>query len=222
MLEPLDRLGLAGLVVLPGTQRKPFAFARRLVGPRDFLGAKSTSTSRSWPRRPTGHSAPRRSSSRSGRWLHDPTRGSTASICRSRRSPAGVSAGRSPTTSTSGRGRSRSCLPQATGGSVRASAKFSKRQLDQRCARPRSPRDQEQRDLDAVPDGVDPIFSDEDDLVAMREAGGAGPHQPAEASRDGGVPEPPRDDRRRQADRWLVTANSARRRCDLKRRLTQT
>jgi TRAP-type C4-dicarboxylate transport system substrate-binding protein len=40
MLEPLERLGLVGLVVLPGAQRKPFAFARRLVAPRDFLGAK--------------------------------------------------------------------------------------------------------------------------------------------------------------------------------------
>jgi TRAP-type C4-dicarboxylate transport system substrate-binding protein len=40
MLEPLTRLGLAGLVVLPGAQRKPFAFARRLLGPRDYEGAK--------------------------------------------------------------------------------------------------------------------------------------------------------------------------------------
>jgi TRAP-type C4-dicarboxylate transport system substrate-binding protein len=40
MLEPLERLGLVGLVVLPGAQRKPFAFARRLLGPRDYEGAK--------------------------------------------------------------------------------------------------------------------------------------------------------------------------------------
>jgi TRAP-type C4-dicarboxylate transport system substrate-binding protein len=40
MLEGLKRLGLVGLVVLPGPQRKPFAFARRLLGPRDYEGAK--------------------------------------------------------------------------------------------------------------------------------------------------------------------------------------
>lgn len=40
MLEPLDRIGLVGLVALPGAQRKPFAFARRLLAPRDFEGAK--------------------------------------------------------------------------------------------------------------------------------------------------------------------------------------
>jgi TRAP-type C4-dicarboxylate transport system substrate-binding protein len=40
MLEPLERIGLVGLVVLPGAQRKPFAFARRLLGPRDYEGAK--------------------------------------------------------------------------------------------------------------------------------------------------------------------------------------
>ena len=40
MLEPLTRLGLVGLVVLPGPQRKPFSFARRLLGPRDYEGAK--------------------------------------------------------------------------------------------------------------------------------------------------------------------------------------
>jgi TRAP-type C4-dicarboxylate transport system substrate-binding protein len=40
MLAPLDRLGLVGLAVLPGAQRKPFAFARRLVGLRDYEGAK--------------------------------------------------------------------------------------------------------------------------------------------------------------------------------------
>ena len=40
MLEPLGRIGLVGLVVLPGAQRKPFAFARRLLGPRDYEGAK--------------------------------------------------------------------------------------------------------------------------------------------------------------------------------------
>jgi TRAP-type transport system periplasmic protein len=40
MLEPLRRIGLVGLVVLPGAQRKPFAFARRLLGPRDYEGAK--------------------------------------------------------------------------------------------------------------------------------------------------------------------------------------
>jgi TRAP-type C4-dicarboxylate transport system substrate-binding protein len=40
MLEPLARLGLVGLVVLPGPQRKPFAFTRRLLGPRDYEGAK--------------------------------------------------------------------------------------------------------------------------------------------------------------------------------------
>lgn len=40
MLEPLERLGFVGLVMLPGAQRKPFAFARRLLGPRDYEGAK--------------------------------------------------------------------------------------------------------------------------------------------------------------------------------------
>ena len=40
MLEPLSRLGLVGLVVLPGAQRKPFAFTRRLLGPSDYEGAK--------------------------------------------------------------------------------------------------------------------------------------------------------------------------------------
>jgi TRAP-type C4-dicarboxylate transport system substrate-binding protein len=40
MLEPLERLGLVGLVVLPGAQRKPFAFTRRLLGPRDYEGTK--------------------------------------------------------------------------------------------------------------------------------------------------------------------------------------
>ena len=40
MLEPLARLGLVGLVVLPGARRKPFAFTRRLLGPRDYEGAK--------------------------------------------------------------------------------------------------------------------------------------------------------------------------------------
>jgi TRAP-type C4-dicarboxylate transport system substrate-binding protein len=40
MLEPLTRLGLIGLVVLPGAQRKPFAFTRRLLGPRDYERAK--------------------------------------------------------------------------------------------------------------------------------------------------------------------------------------
>jgi TRAP-type C4-dicarboxylate transport system substrate-binding protein len=40
MLEPLAQLGLVGLVVLPGARRKPFAFTRRLLGPRDYEGAK--------------------------------------------------------------------------------------------------------------------------------------------------------------------------------------
>ena len=40
MLEPLTQLGLVGLVVLPGARRKPFAFTRRLLGPRDYEGAK--------------------------------------------------------------------------------------------------------------------------------------------------------------------------------------
>ena len=40
MLAPLDRLGLVGLVMLPGAQRKPFAFARRLLRLRDYEGAK--------------------------------------------------------------------------------------------------------------------------------------------------------------------------------------
>lgn len=40
MLEPLAQLGLVGLVVLPGAQRKPFAFARCLLGPHDYNGAK--------------------------------------------------------------------------------------------------------------------------------------------------------------------------------------
>ena len=40
MLEPLERLNLRGLVVLPGPFRKPFAFTRRLLGPRDYEGTK--------------------------------------------------------------------------------------------------------------------------------------------------------------------------------------
>ena len=40
MLEPLERLGLHGLVVLPGPLRKPFAFTRRLLGPRDYEGTR--------------------------------------------------------------------------------------------------------------------------------------------------------------------------------------
>ena len=36
MLEPLRRLGFLGLVILPGAQRKPFAFSRRLLAPRDY------------------------------------------------------------------------------------------------------------------------------------------------------------------------------------------
>jgi TRAP-type C4-dicarboxylate transport system substrate-binding protein len=40
MLEPLGRLGFVGLVVLPGAQRKPFAFSRRLLGPRDYEGTR--------------------------------------------------------------------------------------------------------------------------------------------------------------------------------------
>lgn len=40
MLEPLERLGLTGLVVLPGGLRKPFAFTRRLLGPRDYEATK--------------------------------------------------------------------------------------------------------------------------------------------------------------------------------------
>jgi TRAP-type C4-dicarboxylate transport system substrate-binding protein len=40
MLEPLEALGLVGVVVLPGPFRKPFAFARRLLSPRDYEGAK--------------------------------------------------------------------------------------------------------------------------------------------------------------------------------------
>lgn len=40
MLEPLGRLDLAGIVVLPGALRKPFAFTRRLLGPRDYEGTK--------------------------------------------------------------------------------------------------------------------------------------------------------------------------------------
>jgi TRAP-type C4-dicarboxylate transport system substrate-binding protein len=40
MLEPLERIGLVGLAVLPGGLRKPFAFTRRLIDPRDYEGAK--------------------------------------------------------------------------------------------------------------------------------------------------------------------------------------
>ncbi len=40
MLEPLEGLGVKGLVVLPGPLRKPFAFTRRLLDPRDYEGAK--------------------------------------------------------------------------------------------------------------------------------------------------------------------------------------
>jgi TRAP-type C4-dicarboxylate transport system substrate-binding protein len=40
MLEPLTQLGLVGLTVLPGPRRKPFAFTRRLLGPRDYERAK--------------------------------------------------------------------------------------------------------------------------------------------------------------------------------------
>jgi hypothetical protein len=40
VIEPRERLDLAGLVVLPGGLRKPFAFTRRLLGPRDYEEAK--------------------------------------------------------------------------------------------------------------------------------------------------------------------------------------
>lgn len=40
MLLPLERIGLVGLIVLPGGLRKPFAFTRRLLSPRDYEGAK--------------------------------------------------------------------------------------------------------------------------------------------------------------------------------------
>jgi TRAP-type C4-dicarboxylate transport system substrate-binding protein len=40
MMEPLERLGLVGLAVLPGPRRKPFSFARRLLAPRDYEGAR--------------------------------------------------------------------------------------------------------------------------------------------------------------------------------------
>ena len=40
LLEPLKQLSLIGLAVLPGALRKPFAFTRRLVDPRDYEGAK--------------------------------------------------------------------------------------------------------------------------------------------------------------------------------------
>jgi TRAP-type C4-dicarboxylate transport system substrate-binding protein len=40
MLEPLDRLELVGLSVLPGALRKPFAFARQLLDPGDYAGTR--------------------------------------------------------------------------------------------------------------------------------------------------------------------------------------
>lgn len=40
MMEPLERLDLVGLVVLPGGLRKPFAFTRRLLSPRDYEGTR--------------------------------------------------------------------------------------------------------------------------------------------------------------------------------------
>lgn len=40
MMEPLERIGLSGLAVLPGGLRKPFSFTRRLLGPRDYEGTK--------------------------------------------------------------------------------------------------------------------------------------------------------------------------------------
>jgi TRAP-type C4-dicarboxylate transport system substrate-binding protein len=40
MLEPLEELDLMGLCVLPGALRKPFAFTRRLIDPRDYEGTK--------------------------------------------------------------------------------------------------------------------------------------------------------------------------------------
>jgi TRAP-type C4-dicarboxylate transport system substrate-binding protein len=40
MMEPLERLNLVGLAVLPGPFRKPFAFTRRVLGPRDYEGTK--------------------------------------------------------------------------------------------------------------------------------------------------------------------------------------
>jgi TRAP-type C4-dicarboxylate transport system substrate-binding protein len=40
MLEPLERIDLTGLAVLPGALRKPFSFTRRLIDPRDYEGAR--------------------------------------------------------------------------------------------------------------------------------------------------------------------------------------
>jgi TRAP-type C4-dicarboxylate transport system substrate-binding protein len=40
MLDPLQLIGLIGLAVLPGALRKPFAFTRRLIDPRDYEGAR--------------------------------------------------------------------------------------------------------------------------------------------------------------------------------------
>ncbi len=38
MLEPLERIGLVGLVILPGALRKPFGFSRPLVNADDYAG----------------------------------------------------------------------------------------------------------------------------------------------------------------------------------------
>jgi TRAP-type C4-dicarboxylate transport system substrate-binding protein len=40
MLDPLERIHLVGLAVLPGALRKPFAFTRRLIDPRDYEGVR--------------------------------------------------------------------------------------------------------------------------------------------------------------------------------------
>jgi TRAP-type C4-dicarboxylate transport system substrate-binding protein len=40
MLDPLQLIGLIGLAILPGALRKPFAFTRRLIDPRDYEGAR--------------------------------------------------------------------------------------------------------------------------------------------------------------------------------------
>jgi TRAP-type C4-dicarboxylate transport system substrate-binding protein len=39
MLEGLERLGLVGLAVMPGANRKPFGFSRPLVAAADYVGA---------------------------------------------------------------------------------------------------------------------------------------------------------------------------------------
>jgi TRAP-type C4-dicarboxylate transport system substrate-binding protein len=208
MLEPLDRLGLVGLVVLPGAQRKPFAFARRLVGPRDFLGAKlriHESLVAEATYRALGAEAVilsvREMASRPDALID----GLDLQI----EGLAGWGLRGSITYNVN-------LWPRTI--AIFASRKVyrwlgtSEREVLQEAARRTLARaldhleNQEQRDLDAVPDGVNSIFADEDDLVAMREL-----VEPVHTSlrkhpETGAFLSRLETIRARQADRRLVTA----------------